>query len=364
MGAQLQQYIAQNNWEGIALFLKENIGSSVAHFNMNLNTSTFVAQLSVHTLNELTQDMSLIQQQENIKCQELEKGQIILKKKAEELEKELQQINLTIVQTNEELKVSKSKLQTLTSRLTAAKQNLTDTKQFLEESSIKLKQWKERLHDDLVQWTCDDVAFLLKEIDMAHRVDLFLENKIDGSVIAELSTSDLMNLKLTFTETKQWLKAVFLIQNYKDMYIAPPGILQWNTDTVCTWLEDNKFAHLVPVFRQHQVTGGELAFIDRQDLKEHLKIGAMGDCIRLEKAIKELTNAYLDENLIKKQLAAESDEEKMTILHVSHNLCIKSMDIFKVYFTFLERRRISSERIKVCQRRIAATTEELEESCP
>jgi hypothetical protein len=277
----------------------------------------------------------------------------------------LQQINGKIVQTDEELKVSNSNLQTLTSRLTAAKQNLTDTRQFLEQSSIKLKQWKERLDVVLAQWTCDDVAFLLKEIGMAQRVDLFLENKIDGSVISELSTSDLMKLNLTFTETKQWLKTVFLVQNYKNMYTAPPGILQWNTDTVCTWLEDNKFAHLVPVFRQHQITGGELAFIDRQDLKEHLKIGAMGDCIRLEKAIKELTSAYLDETLTKKQLA---HEEKMAILHVSRNICVSKRSnqwtSFKVYFTLLECSRISSERIEVCQRRLAATTEELKESCP
>jgi len=51
-----------------------------------------------------------------------------------------------------------------------------------------------------------------------------------------------------------------------------------------------------------------LAFIDRNDLKKYLGIEALGDCIKLEKVIKQLQQSHLAVS-IQKQIAIALDEK-------------------------------------------------------
>ena len=74
-----------------------------------------------------------------------------------------------------------------------------------------------------------------------------------------------------------------------------------------------------------QMTGGELPFLDRNDIEQHLNIKAFGDSINLEQLIKELYQSLFNENMVQEQknvelkegVAAEPDE-KLCIICQEH----------------------------------------------
>eukprot|EP00029_Vermamoeba_vermiformis_P005289 TRINITY_DN1793_c0_g1_i4.p1 TRINITY_DN1793_c0_g1~~TRINITY_DN1793_c0_g1_i4.p1 ORF type:complete len:603 (-),score=117.67 TRINITY_DN1793_c0_g1_i4:86-1840(-) len=309
----LHRLVLQNNWDGVATVVQNHsklpIESLLPADDSNLNTKAFMTQLLAHTFKQLTTNLNLDHQHESVKHQELDKQKKALQDEVDALKRKLQEMESKLSTVDLELKDSSTKVEELSMHLTTLNKNLTKAEQLYSENATALKAWQERLQVPH-QWTIDDVALLLKDIGMKKHIKVFAENKIDGRVLFDLSTTDLMGLSLTFIESKRMQKALYLISHYKDLYISPPGLLQWSNETVCMWLEDNKYSHLVPVFKQLQITGSELAFIDRQDLKEHMKVKALGDCISLEKAIKQMfQNDMQEQHEVKKLMAKELNEE-------------------------------------------------------
>lgn len=318
----LQQFIAQNNWDAVASFVKTSpqlpLSTILSPSNSNLNVRTFLAQVLTYTFKQLTDELLFTQQQKTVKVIELDKEKMIVQDEIKSLEQKLNKAKSRLLELDKSSTEVTTTMKQVSSEVIAAQQRLAEVKKVYQDNYPRLQQWRQRLQVDIKQWTADDVAFLLKEVDIGQQAESFKQSKIDGEVLVELSTTDLMHLKLTFIEAKRLLKAIYLIKNYKDIYTIPPGLLQWSNETVCMWLENNKFAHLVPVFKQFGITGGELVFMDRQDLKVYLKIDVIVDCIRLEKAIKEVVqNEIMEQNQVKKQLSL-LDEEFIAVQQVSN----------------------------------------------
>lgn len=305
----LQKLVVQKNWDGVATFIEKNSKLPVKVFlqleDTNLDSKTFMTQLLVHVFKRLTTNLTHSHQMESIKCQELNKQQKTLQSEVDQLTRKLLDLKPKLETVEVEVKDSSKKVEVLSGDLQAVKSTLTEVEQLYNENNAALKQWQARLQD-VKHWTSDDVTQLLTEIGMKDKVKSLQDHRLDGNVLFDLTTADMMKMGLTFVESKRMQKALYLLKHYNDIYITPPGILQWSNETVCMWLEDNKFSHLVPKFKQLQITGSELAFLDRKDLNEQLKIEAFGDCIRLEKAFKEMFQNDTQEQISKVSNLAES----------------------------------------------------------
>jgi hypothetical protein len=247
-----------NNWEALASFIQQypdiSIGDNILTNNHNLNVKIFVNQLSLHTLTQVVDRLGESRLKSSVKLSELDKHLVSLQVEERKLEEKLKAIRSTVIEVNHEHEVTKKQLYEETIRLDQVKSNYDKIEQFINKHEPRFKKWKERLQADINNWTNDDVTMLLNEIGLNKYVNTFSENRIDGNALAALTTQDLIqSLDLTFKEAKLILKSIFLIQKYKDIYMTPPSVLQWNTDIVCVWLEDNKLAHLTDAFRKCQV---------------------------------------------------------------------------------------------------------------
>ncbi len=170
-----------------------------------------------------------------------------------ELEERLKKIRAKLIELNEREHPQK-RLNDETVQFDKVREHYIKVETTVTDYEPQLKKWTERMQVDITQWISDDVTMLLSEIGLSKYIKIFEENRIDGNVLAALTTQDLtQSLGLTFKGAKQILKSTFLVQKYKDIYPTPPGVLQWNTDTVCVWLEENKLSHLTETFHKCQV---------------------------------------------------------------------------------------------------------------
>jgi hypothetical protein len=314
---QLLDNIQANNWEALASFILEHpaisINDNVLPNDHNLYTRTFVNQITLHTLKQVVDQLVENKIKLPVKLNELDIHFNNLTDEERKLEEQLKIIRSKLIEVTNEREHTQKRLSEETVQFDKVKEHYIKVEAIIAEYEPQLKKWKERMQVDITKWISDDVAMLLSEIGLGKYIKIFEENRIDGNVLVALTTQDLMqSLGLTFKEAKQLLKSIFLVQKYKDIYMTPPGVLQWNIDTVCAWVEDNKLSHLTDAFRKCQITGGELAFLDKNDLIQHLNIKALGDSIKLDKLIKELQQSFFAENIIQKQMAIELKDQNLS----------------------------------------------------
>jgi len=220
----------------------------------NLYTRTFVNQITLHTLKQVVDQSTKNKLKLPVKLNELNEHLNSLQNEERELEEQLKMLRSKILEVKNEHEVTEKRLNEETAQFDRVKEHYTKVEATVSKYEPQLKQWKERIQVDITQWISEDVTMLLNEIGLSKYIKIFEENRIDGNVLAALTTQEFMqSLGLTFKEAKQLLKSTFLAQKYRDIYTTPPGVLQWNTDTVCAWLEDNKLPHLTDAFREYQV---------------------------------------------------------------------------------------------------------------
>ncbi len=112
-----------------------------------------------------------------------------------------------------------------------------------------------KMQQPLIEWRTDDIAMMLKELNIGKCFDKFASNEINGAVLVNLNTSDLMqDLGMDWKDAKKLQKAVFLLNNRRNIYENPPGVFHWSTDDTCQWLVSVGFDKYVEVFKQHQVS--------------------------------------------------------------------------------------------------------------
>ncbi len=258
--APAKEFLLSNSpdWEAMAKFLKETCPARIVEGQIypqdcNLSNKTFADQLAVHSisqlLNETKEETNALMSSLTEKMTKSE----TLSAKLIEVRRQLLALETELEQVNEEIKSESNSLTAKNSALDNLLANLTRFQAALSSNEPALKRWQKKLQTDLSTWSIEDVSLLLAEVGLKNYASAFATNNIDGSALACLDTNDLMTLHLSFKDTKKLQMYVHLVQTHHDIYTIPPGVLQWNNDTVCTWLEDNKFGHLVDVFKKNQV---------------------------------------------------------------------------------------------------------------
>lgn len=253
-----EEFIQNNDWEGLAQLLKDKYTKELLEDiypeSVNSNTKVFVDTLALHSMKHLFEYLQNELNESYSNLNELFKVSDLLVIKREELKKQLHEteqqvidINATIITKSDLLDKSKNTAKIILENIKAFKERLDKNKQ-------KLDEWQQVLKLNISEWTCDNVVLFLEEIGLKTYSQVFLNNKIDGIVLQSLDTNELMTLQLSFKDAKKISMYLYLIELNRDIYTIPPGVLQWNNKTVCTWLEDNKFSHLVDIFEKNQVS--------------------------------------------------------------------------------------------------------------
>lgn len=252
-----EQWIKYNSWEELADFLQANCPKHIIQdlypSTANLSTKTFVDKLAIHSLKRLFNEKNkrCNQLQKQIDSDNATKKSLIVKQN--DLQKQLASVELKINEVDAKIQRNTKDLSYNTRGEDKIETNLKIYQAALVKNESALKKFQQQLKSGLNQWSCDNISALLKEIGLGSYSGSFLTNSIDGTVLQQLDTNDLITLKVSFKDAKKLLMYLHLIQTHHDIYVIPPGVLQWNNDTVCTWLEDNKFAHLTDTFKKHQV---------------------------------------------------------------------------------------------------------------
>ncbi len=254
----IESHIKNSNWEELAKVIKEvchkKVVKNIYPQVLNLSAKAFVDKLAIHSLKHLLDDTCLESVKLDVAVQETTKQLDVLTSERKELQSRLVQIESNIAVAESKLESDSKALQDIKQAQETLRSNLKKFQESFERTEPALKEWQQKLQTDISEWTNNDVLFLLTDVGLQKYASVFEANNIDGAVLQALDTSDLtVNLEVSFKDAKQLLMYRHLIQTHRDIYTIPPGVLQWNNDTVCTWLEDNKFGHLVDVFRKNEV---------------------------------------------------------------------------------------------------------------
>ncbi len=254
----IENFIKSSNWEELAKYLQQNCGEHVVPeiypSDLSLSTKTFIDNLAIHSLkglfNESQKRGATLQGQldaNNRTIAGLNNERNQLQRKLKEVEARMRSVNTNIQKQSRELTDSTRVQENFAT-------NIHNFQASLKKNEPALKKWQQTLQTDFATWSKEDITFLLKETGLARYCGSFLSNNIDGAVLLQLETNDLISaLEVSFKDAKKLLMYIYLIRTHHDIYTIPPGVLQWNNDTVCTWLEDNKFGHLVDVFKKNEV---------------------------------------------------------------------------------------------------------------
>ncbi len=250
--------IKAGNWEELAKYINDNCCNQVIErlhlTDLNLSAKVFVDKLAIHTLSHLLDKTRQEKESLNIGIKEATGQLQTLNEEQEELQKRLQELRAKITEIDTRLQADLAVLAQKNQSEDNLTANLKAFKSSYDATEPELKKWEQKLATDISEWNCDDVSFLLSEIGLGKYAPELAANKIDGAVLQALDTNDLTTvLQVSFKDTKRLQMYLYLVQTYHDIYTIPPGVLQWNNDTVCTWLEDNKFGHLVDVFKKNEV---------------------------------------------------------------------------------------------------------------
>lgn len=166
---------------------------------------------------------------------------------------------LTVVESK--MKKVDSKIKTNTEKFKKTKlenedvaRDLAKLQQFVASNEPKLKKFQQKLNTDLSTWTRDDVAFLLKEIELPHYCDTFKQNGIDGAVLVTLDMNEFVSvLDVSFHDAEKIMMYTYLVQTRHDIYTIPNGPLLWSIEDVARWLDSCQLSHLKQNFKKGQV---------------------------------------------------------------------------------------------------------------
>ncbi len=112
--------------------------------------------------------------------------------------------------------------------------------------------WKELVKRNVADWSKNEVQMFMRNIGLNTYEGVFNQNKVTGSVLVRLSTTDFHQLGLSYPHTMRVVKALFLAKHFQSTE-APPGILHWTMNDVKDWLTKNNFQSLIATFTKTQV---------------------------------------------------------------------------------------------------------------
>jgi hypothetical protein len=223
---------------------------------------------------------------------------------------------LTVVESK--MKKVDSKIKTNTEKFKKTKienedvaRDLAKLQQFVASNEPELKKFQQKLNTDLSTWTRNDVAFLLKEIELPQYCDVFKQNGIDGAVLLTLDMNEFVSvLDVSFHDAEKIMMYTHLVQTRHDIYTPPNGPLLWSIEGVAEWLDSCQLSHLKPNFKKGQITGASLLFLEKTALKARLQITALGDIIKLQKEIAKLKDSLNEDKKDVDQQPSNMNEQK------------------------------------------------------
>eukprot|EP00727_Mastigamoeba_balamuthi_P010975 m51a1_g650 hypothetical protein (376) ;mRNA; f:201722-202849 len=162
----------------------------------------------------------------------------------------------------------------------------------------------------LKNFSIEDVGWLLRQCGHVSLVETIAENKVDGSVLRELSDEDLERLGMTpAAERKYFLYTLRLIEACGELEL-PEVVLQsfsedlhnksadavecplWGPDKVAAWLKHADVRQeVVGKLEEGRVTGRQLLFLTERDLGE-FGVTTLGERKRIAAMCRDLREAH------------------------------------------------------------------------